>query len=235
MWLARCAHITDRMATSQVADAPERKNGGTQSFMTQNFKLRKSGRGQAYNKNLTLPERATQDLLSRLGSKANAMSAIEAAKICIGSSGHDFEELLERIERVFVIESNDVPGTLGHLDAFVRFSGKAVYRWERDRGLMSLKVSDACVPATTRFADALRYILDSQHYGIYCFSGFEDRLDLNTAQLLQQIATGTSSYERKVFLVGENVRLPSMISKLVARCVYEPARRLRLRDGRWVV
>jgi|GEM_PF-404753 len=150
-------------------------------------------------------------------------------------SGHRFDELLERGERILAIRTDDLPGTLDQFESFARQSGKAIYLWRPEEGLRSLKVTDMSVPGSTRMADALRYVANSMHYGVYGFVGFDRQLNLQCTQLLRDIAGNRTGYDRKVILLGEDFRLPGNLKALTARIEHRPARQLRLRDGRWVV
>lgn len=150
-------------------------------------------------------------------------------------SGQQFDDLLARDERILVIESEDPAGTAQQFKKFAGQTGKAMYLWRPDEGLTSLKVVDMRVPGSTRLTEALRYIANSKHYGVYGFVDFEGHLKVDSIQLLRDIAKSRSGYERRVVLITGGVKLPHNLEDQCARVQHEPRRHLRLRDGRWVV
>lgn len=150
-------------------------------------------------------------------------------------SGQQFDDLLEGDERVLVIESTDPAGTVQQFQAFAAQTGKAIYLWRFEQGLTSLKVVDMQVPGSHRFGEALRYITNSKHYGVYGFVDFESHLKVDNIQLLTDIARNRAGNDRKVVLITGGVKLPRTLEEQCARIEHEPRRRLRLRDGRWVV
>lgn len=149
-------------------------------------------------------------------------------------SGQQFDDLLEREERLLVIESSDPDGTAQQFQAFAGQTGKAIYLWRPGTGLASLKVVDMRVPGSGRLNEALRYVARSKHFGIYGFLEFENDLKVDAIQLLRDIAQSRSGNERRVVLISAGVRLPQGLEDLCARVTHEPRRHLRLRDGRWI-
>lgn len=150
-------------------------------------------------------------------------------------TGRQLDDLLERPEKIVILESADLAGTMQQFETLARQTGKAVYLWRRGEGLASLKVADMQVPGSARLAEALRYVANSRHYGIYAFSDFESSLKMDELQLLRQIVNATAGYDRKVILLTSGMKIPRGLEELSARVRHEPQRRLRLRDGRWVV
>lgn len=150
-------------------------------------------------------------------------------------SGSQLDELLDRPERILVIESPDVAATLQQFEAFARNTGKAIYLWRPDQGLNSLKVADMRVPGSGRLSEALRYVLNSLHYGIYGFVEFESSLKMDGVQLLRQIAATRTGYDRKIILLTAGFVLPRGLQDQATVIRHAPQQRLRLRDGRWVL
>lgn len=150
-------------------------------------------------------------------------------------SSQRFEDLLERDERVVVIESSDPAGTAQQFRVFATQTGKAIYIWHAGEGLTSLKVVDMQVPGSGRLSEALRYVANSKHYGIYGFVDFEGHLKMDSIQLLREIAKGRTGYERKVVLITPGLQLPESLEAQCARVEHQPKRHLRLRDGRWII
>ncbi len=151
--------------------------------------------------------------------------------------GQDFyDQLIEREENVVALHCIDVPVALAHFRLLCRQSGRSIYHWSPDDGLLSLKASDISVPGCRMLTDALRHVHHSMHYGIYVFSGIEGHLQHRGVELLRNLAVARDGHQRKVILLGQNIRLPGMLGDSVYHVVEQPQERLRpkLRDGRWV-
>lgn len=174
------------------------------------------------------------------GAHQNRVRGYEAARVAQPTlqngviSGQQFDELLERDQRVLVVESSDPAGTAQQFRAFASQTGMAMYFWHPETGLTSLKVVDMRVPGSGRLNEALRYVLNSKHFGIYGFLDFEKDLKMDGIQLLRNIAQSRTGNERRVVLISGGLQLPQGLEELCARVTHEPKRHLRLRDGRWI-
>ena len=84
--------------------------------------------------------------------------------------------------------------------------------------------------------DALRYVLQSMHFGIYLFVDFAEHLRPAETLMLRRIARLQAANERKLVFVGGRVELPEELDGMYERVAAENEmhRQLRLRDGRWV-
>jgi hypothetical protein len=85
--------------------------------------------------------------------------------------------------------------------------------------------------------DALRYILQSMHFGIYLFADVSPHLRPPNTGLLRQIGRSRGGNERKVVFIGKQLHLPESMDEMAERLTYAGVRptRPRLRDGRWVM
>ena len=148
-----------------------------------------------------------------------------------------FESLLERSDRVIALHSRDVEAALVQFRMVCRRTGKSIYHWSDGRGFHSMKAADISVPGSRKLSEALRYVLQSMHYGIYVFTNFEKQLQHSCTQFLKEIAYPQDGYERKVILLGNDVLLPGVLSESVFHSFEDQQGtvRPRLRDGRWVV
>lgn len=147
------------------------------------------------------------------------------------------ESLVDRTDNVVALHTEDPEQTLVQFRVMCRRSGKSVYHWSDQHGLISMKAADISVPGSRKLADALRYVMQSMHYGVYVFTGFEAQLQHSCIEYLRGISQSRDGYQRKVVLVGQKVMLPGMLSDHVFHVVEQQPEKLRprLRDGRWVV
>lgn len=148
-----------------------------------------------------------------------------------------FERILDATSGLVVLESDDVHGLIEQFRMMARHSGQAVYLWQPDTGLGSLRDAHARVPDCQRLGNALRYMQQSMHFGVYFLLGIELPLSAMDATLLRQLARAPKEYLRRVVLIDAPAAL---IEHLGEQAVYlgsaeSRLRRLRLRDGRWLV
>jgi hypothetical protein len=148
-----------------------------------------------------------------------------------------FEQILGASSGLVVLDSDDVPGLIEQFRIMARHSGQAVYLWQPDTGLGSLRDAHARVPDCQRLGNALRYMQQSMHFGVYFLLGIELPLSAMDAALLRQLSRAPKEYLRRVVLIDAPAALGEHLGD---QAVYlssreSQSRRLRLRDGRWLV
>lgn len=147
-----------------------------------------------------------------------------------------FDRVLASKQSLVVLEADDPAAVLEQFRTFARRSGQSVYSWQDEVGIYSLRDADMRVPGSKRMADALRYILQSMHFGIYLFVDVGQYLRPPNTGILRQIGKVVGG-NRKVVFVGYSKPLPESLDELAERLTYAGVRptRPRLRDGRWVM
>ncbi len=152
-------------------------------------------------------------------------------------TGQLLDKIMELDARVITLHTLEVEYAVADFQAVCRKSGRAIYHWSDNGGLQSMKSSEFSVPGTRGMADALRYVLQSMHYGIYLFSDFGHQLRGVSVELMRQIAVARGGNDRKVILIGQDIAIPARLADITAHIRHQPAEVLqpRLRDGRWVV
>jgi hypothetical protein len=115
-------------------------------------------------------------------------------------------------------------------------AGISIYAWEPDGGLRPLRESGLSVPGSKRLTDALRYVLQSTHFGVYVFTGFAAHMKPPDTLLLRRISRLPDDSGRRIVFVDEHVVLPEELDGMFERLAFaeDGQRCLRLRDGRWV-
>jgi len=146
-------------------------------------------------------------------------------------------ELLDTIvgaqRSLVVLRCDDAQRLLDLLRRHAIRTGQSLYAWNEETGLRSLRDAQVSVPSSLHFADALRQIIQSAHFGIYFFAG-HPQFDAATIPLLRQAARLSGDHVRRVVLMGAGIELPPGIEAFeFSRTAAKPARP-RLRDGRWV-
>ncbi|KLD63840.1 hypothetical protein [Dyella japonica] len=150
-------------------------------------------------------------------------------------------EILERIlaarGNLIALEGGDKVGLVGLLRPLVRRSGQAVYLWNPELGLGNLREEHVGLPGSQRLNIALRYMLQSNHFGIYLLQRLPLPLPMADATLLRQLARATSGHVRRVVMLDPPESFVASFNDVLVRlsCQSEPAQRPRLRDGRWIL
>jgi len=148
-----------------------------------------------------------------------------------------FDRVLASKQGLVVLEADDPASVLDQFRNFARRSGQSIYTWQDEIGIFSLRDSDMRVPGSKRMADALRYILQSMHFGIYLFTDVAQHLRPPNTGILRQIGKAVGGNQRKIVFVGNGLSLPESLDELAEHLTYAGVRptRPRLRDGRWVM
>ena len=113
-----------------------------------------------------------------------------------------FDRVIASKQNLVVVETGDIADVLAQFRQFALRSGQSVYQWQDDLGISSLREGEVRVPGSKRMADALRYILQSMHFGIYLFVNAEGHLRPPNIGLLRQIGRAKVGNERKVVFIG---------------------------------
>ncbi|HXD35739.1 MAG TPA: hypothetical protein VN624_03740 [Rhodanobacter sp.] len=147
-----------------------------------------------------------------------------------------FERILAAPSGLVVLQSKDSTALIEQVRVLARRSGQAVYLWQPDTGLGSLREAHARVPDCDRLGNALRYMQQSMHFGVYFLRGLELPLSAVDAAALRQLARAPKGHLRRVVLVDAPPALVDHLGDLAARVSSEEGkpRNLRLRDGRWI-
>lgn len=150
-------------------------------------------------------------------------------------------EILERIlnasSGLVALDSPDPLALIDQFRAVARNTGQAMYLWQPDTGLGSLREAQARVPDCQRLGNALRYMQQSIHFGIYFLIGLELPLSAMDATLLRQLVRMPKEHLRRVVLIDPPAALIEHLGELAVRMnsADSSPKRLRLRDGRWLV
>jgi hypothetical protein len=148
-----------------------------------------------------------------------------------------FERILTASSGLVVLDSKDVHELVDQFRVIARHSGQAVYLWQPDTGLSSLRDAHVRVPDCQRLGNALRYMQQSMHFGVYLLVGLELPLSAMDATLLRQLARSPKDHLRRVVLIDVPAALAEHLGELAMHLRSEDSQpqRLRLRDGRWLV
>jgi len=150
-------------------------------------------------------------------------------------------ETLERVlaapSGLIALDTADATVFINQMRAVSRGTGQAMYVWEPGSGLVSLRDAYAQVPDCLRLGNALRYMQQSMHFGVYFLMGLELPLSTMSASLLRQLARVPKDHMRRVVLMDAPAALLEYVGELAVSMNdgYRPPRHLRLRDGRWLV
>lgn len=148
-----------------------------------------------------------------------------------------FERILAAPGGLVVVDGVESQVLVGQFRAIARHTGQAVYLWQPDSGLGSLRDAHARVPGCQRLGNALRYMQQSMHFGVYLLADLELPLSAMDATLLRQLSRAPSGHLRRVVVLGPPPALVDHLGDAATRIDAQADQPLRprLRDGRWVV
>ncbi len=171
------------------------------------------------------------------------MATAESSATVLHSTGGDqipeglYAAVLAANSGLVTLNAVHTQAVIDHLRIIARRQGQSIYSWSKDTGLGSLREEGIFVPGSQRPLDAVRYVLQSNHFGIYLFPDATPQFCTQVAPQLRQIARSVGNPDRRVVLMAPEVRLPTGIASLASHLTISEREipRLRLRDGRWVV
>ncbi len=147
-----------------------------------------------------------------------------------------YEQILDADSSLVLLQSPFLDEVLVYLRMMAQRRGHSIYAWNPDAGLSSLREHGITVAATRRLPDALRYLLQSSHFGVYVFPAGRRELTPQVVAVLRQIGRGKEGGDKRVVMVANKLEVPAGLDALATVIVHKhgPSNRLRLRDGRWI-
>lgn len=148
-----------------------------------------------------------------------------------------FERIIGAERPVIVLETAHAEELVVQFRFLAQRSGQVMYLWREGNGLHSLREGEVPVPGCLRMGDSLRYVLQSQHFGVYLFADLTPPLSPTVLALLRQIVRTPSPHVRRVVLMTQTPALAKSLDKVAMPIDYQHSHKLqpRLRDGRWVI
>lgn len=147
------------------------------------------------------------------------------------------ERLLSARGCLVALEDADSEALIGQFRTLVRRTGQTIYLWSPEEGLGNLREEHADVVANPRLGHVLRYIQQSNHFGVYLLRRLPLPLAAPDVALLRQLARTPTGHVRRIVLLDAPASLVEGLSDVIVRlsCQVKPAQRPRLRDGRWLL
>lgn len=148
-----------------------------------------------------------------------------------------FERILGARGNLIALEGGEELGLIAQMRSLVRRSGQTVYLWTPELGLGNLREEHIGLPGSQRLNIALRYMQQSNHFGVYLLQRLPLPLAMADATLLRQLARANTGHVRRVVLIDPPETVISSFNDVLVRlsCQSKPAQRPRLRDGRWLL
>ena len=147
-----------------------------------------------------------------------------------------FEQILMASSGVVAVRSEDGAALLEQFRVIAKHNGQAVYCWQPGLGLSSLRDAHARIPEAQRLGQALRYMQQSMHFGVYVLQELDAPLAPSDCAQLRQLARTPTAHPRRVVLLNAPRELVEQLGDAVVSIEGDAAfpGRLRLRDGRWL-
>jgi hypothetical protein len=149
-----------------------------------------------------------------------------------------YERILTAPGGLVVLEHEDTASLIDQFRAIARNNGQSVYVWQHESGMANLREAHhARIPGSQRLGNALRYVQQSIHFGVYLFERFPLPMSAMDSTLLRQLARAPAGHVRRVVLLDSVPALTASLDDVAVRLSSTPqaAQRPRLRDGRWLL
>ena len=126
------------------------------------------------------------------------------------------EKLLSTNLRLVGLESNQYERILSGFRDYSRYSGKAVYVWENQKGLYRMDSSHIKIPNTHTPVQILQHIEKVRYFGIYLLKGFNQFLgEAQTQILLRNMSRSINAYKLAI-MIDEKLVIPqAMIGQIL--------------------
>ena len=148
-----------------------------------------------------------------------------------------YERILTAPGGLVVLEHTDTEALIEQFRSIARHNGQSVYVWQPEVGMGNLREAHARIPGSQRLGNALRYIQQSIHFGVYLLTRFPLPMSAMDSALLRQLARAPAGHVRRVVLLDAVPALTASLDDVAVRLSgMAPAeQRPRLRDGRWLL
>ncbi|MDN5924124.1 MAG: hypothetical protein L0H70_03900, partial [Xanthomonadales bacterium] len=142
------------------------------------------------------------------------------------------ELIVESRQNVILLEVAQPVATVDQLRLVARRSGQALYFWQAETGLLSLREGDMLVPGAKRLTDALGFVRRSMHFGIYLIDAGIELMRPQDLALLLQIARLRDTPSRRVVIMAPQLPVQEKLEPLCLRLSVSAGdqSRPRLRD-----
>lgn len=169
-------------------------------------------------------------------------SATHGSELLLRTSGENrvperlYEQMLESSSNLLLIETPFPDDLIAYLRQMAQRRGHSIYAWSQETGLASLREHGINVAGSKRLSEALRFVLQSGHFGVYIFPAERSELTPQVLALMRQIGRGKEGGDKRVLILGTSLELPAPLQKLASLVLHRhgPSERLRMRDGRWI-
>jgi hypothetical protein len=148
-----------------------------------------------------------------------------------------YERILTAPGGLVVLEHTDSESLIEQFRGIARHSGQSIYVWQPDAGMGNLREAHTRIPGSQRLGNALRYIQQSIHFGVYLLERFPLPMSAMDSTLLRQLARAPAGHVRRVVLIDAAPTLIASFDDVAVRIsgMAQAAQRPRLRDGRWLL
>ena len=148
-----------------------------------------------------------------------------------------YERILTAPSGLVVLEHVDSATLIEQFRAIARLNGQSVYVWRPDVGMENLREAHALISGSQRLGNALCYIQQSIHFGVYLLTPFPLPLVPTDSALLRQMARAPAGHVRRVVLLDAPAALVASIDDVAVHLggSTDAVQRPRLRDGRWLL
>ena len=147
-----------------------------------------------------------------------------------------YDHVLEAKSHLVILDTPFSEDVIAHLRQMAQRRGHSIYAWNAQTGLTSLREHGITVAGSKRISEALRFVLQSNRFGVYVIPADKRELTPQVLALLRQIARSKEAGEKRVLVLGADIEIQSPLDRLAHIIVHRHGLtgKLKLRDGRWI-
>ncbi len=147
-----------------------------------------------------------------------------------------YDQLLEAKSNLVILDTPFGDDVIAYLRQMAQRRGHSIYSWNTETGLTSLREHGITVAGSKRMSEALRFVMQSNRFGVYVVPADKRELTPQVLALLRQIARTKDGGDKRVLMLGENIEIPSPLDRLAHTFMHKHGLtgKLKLRDGRWI-
>jgi len=147
-----------------------------------------------------------------------------------------YDQLLEAKSNLVILDTPFSEDVISYLRQMAQRRGHSIYAWNADTGLSSLREHGITVAGSKRISEALRFVMQSNRFGVYVVPADKRELTPQVLALLRQIARTKDGGDKRVLMLGSEIEIPSPLDRLAHTFIHKHGLtgKLRLRDGRWI-
>ena len=147
---------------------------------------------------------------------------MDISSIYPDDSGNVFDSMVEGMDSIFVIKTKNVHKLADQLAVYHSLTGRVAYHWHDNSGIKRFDLQHITIPKTQRLIDAIYHIGNTQHFGIFLFSGFTDQLQSPMiANVVKHFLESTKQQRKYIIFADPHPLIPKDMAEHIQELTIE--------------